>query len=277
MTRDQSHRPLWNARRAIRYARAAASEGDVVRRMSYRIARTRRRRTNIWPAKKTVVRIHRTWPTRRTGSTSANKLTPPQTVIAAKNTRKIQNPQRESPTSRRIVLAKSDGTMRKPLVGCSCQADTRLSGARSDGISSSLIHVLTQEFLHPAHPGRHVARGDARHLRDLRRAQTLEVQNDELPVQRPQPLNQLHQAREQHAPVGVRFDSDVPDIEVIESDQRPRAPAPFVHHMRRRHVVGDAINPCAQRALTIEPIEAPPEIQVDVLEQVLTLVCVELV
>jgi len=47
--------------------------------------------------------------------------------------------------------------------------------------------------------------------------------------------------------------------------------------MRRRHVVGDAINPCAQRALTVEPIEASPEIQVDVLEQVLTLVCVELV
>ena len=119
--------------------------------------------------------------------------------------------------------------------------------------------------------------GDAHHLRDLRRAQTLEVQNDEFPVQRSQPLNQLHEAREQHAPVSVWFDSNLPDIEIIESDQRPRPLAPFVHHMGRRHVVRDAIDPCAQRALTIETIEAPPEIQVDVLEQVLALVCVELV
>jgi hypothetical protein len=45
--------------------------------------------------------------------------------------------------------------------------------------------------------------------------------------------------------------------------------------MCRRHVVRDAIDPRAQRALTIETIEALPEIQVDVLEEILTLVGVE--
>jgi len=66
-------------------------------------------------------------------------------------------------------------------------------------------------------------------------------------------------------------------VERLERHPLPRALAAMADHMRRRHVMRDPIHPCSERASAVEAFEAPPDAQVNLLEEILSLVRVGLI
>src|SRR4051812_20304655 len=162
--------------------------------------------------------------------------------------------------------------MRNPSMPCVCQSATTSSFFTVVSFAES----ASQNFLDAMDLRGDVAGGDAGDLRDARGVGALEVEQDDLPVERIQLLDEiaqpLHRLLMIERRLGIAARRKV--VNVVETHRRPRAGAPVPDHVRRRNVVGNAIHPRPQRAIAGESLQAAPDGEMNVLEQIEPLVAI---
>src|SRR5258706_9809751 len=151
--------------------------------------------------------------------------------------------------------------IRNPSLPCACQSVTTSSGLLSLAMAFSLGHrfeAAGENLLDAMDPGGHIARRDAGDLGDSRGVGSFEIEEDDLPLERIQLLNEFAEAAERllkaERSLGITTGRQI--VDVVEAHQRPRTGAPVPDDVRGSYVVRHAIDPRAQRAVTGEPFEA---------------------
>jgi len=116
-----------------------------------------------------------------------------------------------------------------------------------------------------------VAGGQSSDFRDRRGVQFFEIADDDLAVDRFELLNQRRQPFQIDALVrgGFALLFVGKGFELFKAHQSRESPA-LAKNMRGRDVVSHAIDPGAQGTASVETLEAPPQLKVNLLEQVAT-------
>ena len=135
--------------------------------------------------------------------------------------------------------------------------------------ASSLVKALPENLFNAMYFRSHVARGQSGDVANRCGLDALEVEEDDLTIERREGLHQRKNPL--HRPLLIGFDLDAVVCrhrrELVETDERWCVRAP-PDDLRRRGVVRHAVDPGAKRAPPVEPGEAPPECDVNFLEEI---------
>lgn len=131
------------------------------------------------------------------------------------------------------------------------------------------------------HLHRDGATGDADDVGRVRRFEAVEVRQHHLPIDGIEPLNQTVESRQDPLAIQHLVDGRTGHGwfggQRVERHELLTAEAEGTGDVRGRGVVGDAVDPRAQRTSPVEAVEAPPDREMDVLAQIPTLVLIGLV
>src|SRR5437660_10782650 len=160
------------------------------------------------------------------------------------------------------LLRISSLLMRNPSLLCPRQS----AATSSFSMAVSPAETAGQNLLDAMDLRGHIARRDAGNLGDARGVGSFEVEKDHLPLDRLELLDEFAQPLQRllliERVAGIGSNRQI--VNVVETDQRTIAGALMPDHMRRGHVVRDAIHPRTQRATAGEPFEAAPDGEVNV-------------
>src|SRR4051812_12920505 len=139
-----------------------------------------------------------------------------------------------------ILLRISSLLMRNPSPGCFRQS----SPMSSFSITFSSTETAGKNLLDAMDLCGHVSRGNAGDLGDASCIRIFEIEEDDLPLDRIQLLDESAQPLQRLLMIerlGIVSNRQI--VDVIETHQRTLAGTLMPHHVRRRHVVRDAIHP----------------------------------
>jgi len=127
-------------------------------------------------------------------------------------------------------------------------------------------------------PNSHVPWRQSRDFSDGCRIQVFEIADDDLAIERFESLNQGRKPV-QIRPLVRRLRPFRFVRESLEFFQRyeARKDAALTDNVRRRHMVGNAVDPCPQGAAAIVPLKTPPQLEVNILAQVAAFVRIRFV
>ena len=145
-------------------------------------------------------------------------------------------------------------------------------------MAASFVKPPRQDVLDPVYPHGHVCRRQPRDFSDGRRVHIFEIGDDDLAVERLESLNQRRQPLQIHALVrgelalvfvGKHF-------EFFQAHEIRKDPA-LAKDVRRGDMVGNAVDPGPRGTAGIEALKTPPQLKMNLLDQVAALFRVDLV
>ncbi len=137
-------------------------------------------------------------------------------------------------------------------------------------VFSSLLKLAGQQVLDAVNFGSNISGGESGDLANGGGVQSFQIRKDHVTVERLEVLNQSQQAIE----ILIAVRSLLPSADIwkalqfFQVDQDLRGRAALVRHVRRGDVMGDAIDPRANRTSAVESCETAPERHVNVLQQI---------
>ena len=137
------------------------------------------------------------------------------------------------------------------------------------------VKLSRQNVLNPMNSHRHVRRRKSGDLRDRSRVHIFEIRDYDLAIQWFESLDQPVEALQIQLPIG-RVVLVRQLLEFFEADQCCK-PAALPNYIRRGGVVRHTVDPRTQRTAPVKSRETPPDLKMDVLQQIPPLLSVGLI